>query len=283
MAARARGVRPIATQDDLVVQVMVNALRRDRHRSLTWWEIMSFSGRSPQGQALARDWFVKLDAIWLSLAEEPVRHPDPRQIRISIERALGMIFLLHPLEPGRDAVESLFSDTDIHHYLDHAITDDFDVGNDDTRKAKIRARLVETGVRILIDEGPDALSYRAAADRAGMVRGGPGYCFASVNALMQAAQLSLFARAQQRYHTGFQKRTHRSGTASELAKLTGTIFLNGAGAFHIENLACFRSGLPPHGRPSSVDLFSISCVISRWGGPSASGKSTRVTPRKAWR
>ena len=231
--------RSIETLDDLVVQVTVNALCRDRDRSLAWWEIMLFSGRSPEGQALARDWFVKLDAIWLSLAEELAGHPDPRQIRISIERALGMIFLLHPLELGREAVESLFADTDIHRYLDHATTDDFDAENDDTKKAKMRERLVETGVRILIDEGPDALSYRAAADRVGMVRSGPSYYFASVNALIEAAQLSLFARAKQRYRTGFQNRTHRCGTASELAKLTGTIFLSEAGAFHMENLAYF--------------------------------------------
>ncbi len=229
----------IETLDDLVVQVTVNALCRERDRSLAWWEIMLFSGRSPEGQALARDWFVKLDAIWSSLAEELVQHPDPQQIRISIEWALGMIFLLHPLELGRDAVESLFADMDIHRYLDHATTDDIDAGNDDTRKAKMRAQLVETGVRILIDQGPDALSYRAVADRAGMVRSGPSYYFASVNALMEAAQLSLFARAKQRYRTGFQNQMHRCGTASELARLTGMIFLSEASDFQMENVAYF--------------------------------------------
>ena len=58
----------LASLDDLVARVVLNALGRERTRSLAWSQLMLHGGRSPTGRTLARCWYEQLDAIWHEIA-----------------------------------------------------------------------------------------------------------------------------------------------------------------------------------------------------------------------
>lgn len=229
------------TLDDLMFQVTVNALCRDRQRSLAWWEIMLSGGRSPIGQTLARTWFQKLNEVWLDIGQGFDTLPDERQIRLAIERVIGTIFLLHPLELDQGSIERLLGGADLKEFLKPQCLDQGELVNPKDKKEKMRAFLIETGAQILIEQGPGAMSYRSVAERAGMTRSGPSYYFESMNDLVEGAQLVLFSRAKERYETNFRNLTYPCDTPEELARLAAQIFRQEAKDFELENLAYFST------------------------------------------
>lgn len=227
-----RGQAPgIARLDDVVALVTRNALVRERDLSLAWCELILHGGRSAQGRALARRWFDGIDGHWRAIAATLGDGSDEMDVTIAVDTAVGLLFLLHPFRLQADQVGPLLAGQTT------VAADPGNVVPQDAAGATGRAHVLAAAIGVLVDQGPQAVSYRAVAERAGLSRSAPGYYFATVDAMLEAAQTALFARAKDRYRDGF--RAHERGRldAGQLADLTSAIFGREALQYPQENLA----------------------------------------------
>lgn len=232
----------IRSMDDLVERVAGNALGRDRTRSLAWCELMLHGGRHADGRALAQRWYSELDAIWGGIAAVlPSR--SPLRPGAAIDIVVGFSILLHPLMLEAETVSDLLHGTVALDRLKEAGTEaEPGAPSLDTlrpRQIETRERLVEAAIDVLVAEGAAAVSHAAVAERAGMVRSGPGYYFPTIETLLRAAQAALFARAKSRYRASIGATTATKIDAARLADLTTTIFFRELLEFARENVGYY--------------------------------------------
>lgn len=235
--------------EDLVTRVVLNAVERDRTRSLAWCEIVLYGGRSEAGRMLAQDWFAQLDAIWRSIDAHLGSDVGPENVSAAVDRAIGHIFLLLPLAFARPQVQKLLSGrTDLKALLAAHVERDaarsFEeagrTGAESSERSKeVRERIVQAAIDILIDEGASAVSYGAVADRSGMVRSGPSYYFPTIHGLLETAQQALFERAKARYREGLGDPAAAAITEMRLVDLTTAIFLREVFEFSRENIGYY--------------------------------------------
>ncbi|MBS3022818.1 TetR family transcriptional regulator [Acidiphilium multivorum] len=194
----------LARIDDLVTRVVLNALGRERTRSLAWCELILHGGRGAEGRRLAQDWYARLDDIWHAIGENLGFGLDRRAARATIDRAIGLTFLLHPLgldqEAARDLIEGRLDPAQLG---PPAPAPDDAAGPATARQREARARIVQATIDILVESGAGAVSWAAIAERAGLARSGPAYYFPAIGALLATAQVALFDRAKARYRAGF--------------------------------------------------------------------------------
>jgi len=232
----------IRSMDDLVERVVGNALGRERTRSLAWCELMLHGGRHADGRALAQRWYSELDAIWDEIADIlPSR--SPLRPGAAIDIVVGFSILLHPLMLEAGTVSDLLHGTIALDQLKEAGRD-VEPGTPslDTlrpRQIETRGRLIEAAIEVLVAEGTAAVSHAAVAERAGMVRSGPGYYFLTIEGLLRAAQTALFERAKSRYRAGIGATTATKIDAARLADLTTTIFFRELLEFARENVGYY--------------------------------------------
>lgn len=244
------GQKPsIRSLDDLVSVVVLNSLNHDRDRdrthSLAWFEVIFHSGRTPSGRALTQDWFVKFDGIWQRIAEWLEPGLTTEHVTVALDRAVGLALLLHPLglpRPalsdvlnGRIGIEQAITKLAKDHAPDAASEATARSGqNEDTRK-----RIVQAAIDLLVEQGASAVSYRAVAERCGMVRSGPTYYFATISSLLETAEMALFARAKARYREGLGAAGSSEISESRLADLSTAIFFREVLEFPHENLGFY--------------------------------------------
>lgn len=240
----AGGVEGMASLDDLVARVVLNALGRERTRSLAWLELALHGGRNGGSRALAQDWYAELDAIWTAMARSLHPQPRPRDAGAAVDRAIGYTFLLQPLEldaaaasdllAGRGDIAGLAQAGDATREPSPSVeATGTDAGS---RGGGARGRIVQAAIDILVEEGAGAVSYRAVARRAGMVRSGPSYYFPTIDALMRAAQVALFERAKARYRAGFGTLSPSEIDEARLIDLTTAIYFREVLEFSGENI-----------------------------------------------
>ena len=200
MEARIRtgGETRLASLDDLVRRVVLNAVGRDRTRSLAWCELVLHGGRSAAGRAMAQLWYEQLDSIWHDIA----RLFDPSASRdraaAAVDLAIGLTFILHPL--GLDqatAADLLAGRQDLEPVLRAGLPANRIERGDDTGP-EARRKVLQAAIDIIVEEGATGLSYGRVASLAGMARSGPGYYFPAIRDLLEAAQMALFRRAKAR-------------------------------------------------------------------------------------
>lgn len=228
--------------DDLVSQIVLNALGRERTRSLAWSELILHGGRTPSGRTLAQSWYGQLDAIWHEIA----RLIDPRASRsqagAAIDLTVGLTFFLHPLDlDQRVAADVLGGGRDPERLLAKVAGSRSarEVSGDDdeqpARYAEMRQKIVDVALDIIVQEGAAGISHRHVAEVAGMVRSGPSYYFATIEELLEIAQAALFERAKSRYRAGLG--THAAILdENRLLDVTTAIFFREALEFGSENI-----------------------------------------------
>lgn len=237
---RAGEVAGIGSLDDLVARVVLNALGRERTRSLAWLALALHGGRSGDSRALAQGWYAELDAIWAEIAGSLPFPSRPQAAGAAVDRAIGLAFLLQPLALDEAAAADILAGrSDIARLADAGPVE---AQPDDAgepaggRSAEARARIVQAAIDILIEEGAGAVTYGAVAARAGMVRSGPSYHFPTIGALMRVAQTALFARAKARYRAGFGALAASEIDEARLVDLTTAIYFREVLEFAGENI-----------------------------------------------
>src|SRR5690606_37606899 len=92
--ARETGIGNVA---DLVERVVLNALGRERTRSLAWSELLLHGGRTSAGRTLAQVWYEQLDAIWHDIARLVEPDVPANSASAAVDLTVGLTFILHPL------------------------------------------------------------------------------------------------------------------------------------------------------------------------------------------
>ena len=230
MEARIRtgGETRLASLGDLVRRVVLNAVGRDRTRSLAWCELVLHGGRSAAGRAMAQLWYEQLDSIWHDIA----RLFDPSASRdraaAAVDLAIGLTFILHPL--GLDqatAADLLAGRQDLEPVLRAGLPANRIERGDDTGP-EARRKVLQAAIDIIVEEGATGLSYGRVASLAGMARSGPGYYFPAIRDLLEAAQMALFRRAKARYRDGLAAGDAAGIDENRLLDLTTAIFFREA-------------------------------------------------------
>ena len=231
------GREGIGSFDDLVLRVVLNALGRERTRSLAWLELALHGGRSHSSRALAQDWYAELDAIWADICVGLQGSPRAEEASAAVDRAIGLTFLLQPLALDETVARALLTGASDIAGLAGAQTAappaDADAGG---RNAEARERIVGAAIDILIEDGAGAISHGAVARRAGMARSGPSYYFPAIGALMRVAQMALFERAKARYRAGFGTLAAADIGEARLVDVTTAIYFREVLEFSGENI-----------------------------------------------
>lgn len=244
--------------DDLVLRVVLNAIGRERTRSLAWCELILHGGRATSGRVLAQDWYAELDKIWLSIG----RHLDPavsqREASAAIDLTIGLTLLFHPLGLDRETATQLFRGTltseDLSTRRPAGIRMPSAAGPAVERPHGVRARIVDAAIGVLVEQGRMAVSYRSVAERAGLVRSGPAYYFPSIGALLEAAQHALLARSTGRYLATLATFSDESLDEARLIDLATTLYFREILEHGLENIGfyaiCATAAQTPALRPA---------------------------------
>lgn len=253
--------RRFTSLDDLVRQIVLNAIGRERTRSLAWTELILHGGRSPDGRALAQSWYEQLDAIWYEIARLIEPEASKREASSAIDLTVGLTFFLHPLGLDQPTVKALLGGKrDVGPLLEKIVRsrNQSRTATDESRLAKRyaenRQKIVQAAIDIIVREGAAGISYGRVAEAAGMVRSGPGYYFATIQELLETAQMALFERAKARYRVGLASIHPAEIDEGRLLDLTTAIFYREALEFGRQNIAHYsvwmRAAQDPCLRPA---------------------------------
>lgn len=246
-----------ASLDDLALRVVLNALGRERTRSLAWSELVLHGGRSVTGRALTRRWYEELDAIWYQIGGIIEQGASRQQASAAIDLVVGLTFFLHPLGldaatvadllAGRVDPEPLLRDIARSR---NSLRNDAEEDELPKRHAETRQKLIDVAIAILAEEGAAGISFRRVAEAAGMVRSGPNYYFATIDELLAAAQTALFERAKARYRAGLGSLKAADIDESRLLDLTTAIYYREVLEFGRENIGHYSVWMSAAQNPS---------------------------------
>lgn len=224
--------RGVATLGDFADRVVRNATGRERIRSLAWCEIMLEGGRDPARRSSVAGWYAGTDRLWLRIARLLDPDAGADSARRAVDQVVGLTFLLHPMHPSAAEVAGLLDGSlDFDRLLDrHPAQEPPQDPNSPARQ-----RVIDATIALLIDTGVAGITHRSVAERAGLARSAPTHHFASLDALIEAAQRQLFARAKARYRDAFADAGRRASTPTELLDLTNAVFQREAHAHAAEN------------------------------------------------
>lgn len=244
---------------DLVQRVVLNALGRERTRSLAWSELILHDGRKAAGRELARVWYARLDGIWQDIARRlepdmPIEHAS-----VAVDLAIGLTFTLQPLGLELGVARDLLDGRrDMGALLEEIAgaepTPQTDTPNASpeppARYQQTRRRILDAATEIIVKEGAAALTHRRVAELTGMVRSGPSYYFATIDELLATAQQEFFARAKARYRSGFEAAGAADIDESQLLDLTTAIFFREALEHASENIGFHSAWISAAQNPS---------------------------------
>lgn len=219
-------VAGLASLDDLVNRVATNALGRERIRSLAWCEIMLEGGRDPARRESVAGWYAETDRLWLRIARRLDPAAAAADARRAVDQVVGLTFLLHPAHPSDSDTRALLRGAmDLDEVLSRNHPQEALPGDE---SSPARQRVIDAAIGILIERGVAGITHRSVAARAGLARSGPAHHFASIDALVEAAQRSLFARAKARYRDALAGAGRRVMTRDALLDISTAVFLREA-------------------------------------------------------
>ena len=233
-----RGAAPnIQSLHDVAARAVLSGLVHQRDLSLAWCELILHGGRSAAGQVMARNWFLEIDRIWQEIGQKIKTQATPATTALTVDMATGLIFLLHPLALDADqTVDIIHNKNGIIGFLSQPDLPDSQAPIKTTENYQ---RVLNAAITVLIQSGPQAVNYQSVAQAAGLSRAAPGYYFPNANAMLAAAQQSLFDRAKDRYRGSFRAFGANDPDLSQLTDLTNAIYFSEAMEHPKENLAYY--------------------------------------------
>jgi len=218
-----------------------NAASRDRTQTLAWAEIILDAHRRPESLALARNWFAELDPLWEEIVRAARIKQPARVGHSAIDLVIGLLFMTIALGLNEQQVDAaLIGEGDpLKSWGDslHMRVAQVPVVRSSSKSAETRERILSAAVDLLISDGVSAVTYRNIASKAALTVAAPAYHFATVGALLAAAQERLFAESKKRYREDLP--THEPLTLERLIDRTSTVFVREATQFAGKNLATY--------------------------------------------
>lgn len=232
-ADSAQGIRSL---HDVLSCAVRTGLFRERDKSLAWCELILQGGRSAEGRARTRLWYEEIDRSWLAISAALPDKANRADTYAAVDTAIGLLFLLHPcglaeeefnlLIGHRKSVPDLIGAT--------LATSSEPIQGQVSDGAE---RVLEAAIEVLVRSGPQAVTFRAVSEIAGLSRSAPSYHFPSVDQMLEAAQMALFERAKGRYRSAFPAREEQPTDGITLSDLSSAIFFSEALQHAEENLA----------------------------------------------
>lgn len=213
-----------------VTKLLTNAAGRHRRSALAWCEIILEAARSPEGHALAEEWFQKLFEAWSDLARAMYGELGDDAVISGIDTAIGLLFITLPLELSAEQLAAVFSGGGDPATLwapsIPATQSAAPVPERRTQKARdTRARILQGAIDVLIGQGAGAVTYNAVAAECGLTTAAPAYHFGSIDGLLKAAEAELFARSKDRYRDMVTSAAVAGKPLDILADLTAAVFV----------------------------------------------------------
>lgn len=213
-----------------VTKLLTNAAGRHRRSALAWCEIILEAARSPEGHALADDWFRKLFEAWRDLARVLYGDLGDDAVMSGIDTAIGLLFITLPLELRAEQLAAVFSGGgDPATVWAPSIPETppaAPVPERRTQKARdTKARILQGAIDLLVGQGAGAVTYNAVAAECGLTTAAPAYHFGSIDGLLKAAEAELFARSKDRYRDMVTAVPASGRPLDILADLTTAVFV----------------------------------------------------------
>jgi DNA-binding transcriptional regulator YbjK len=232
---------PTLSFRDFAMRLVTNAAGKHRTGTLAWCEIILYCAQHPEMRELARTWFTKLAEVWLDIAQI-LRVADPRDaIPSALDIVIGLLFVVVPL--GISEAEAAIvlvghgNAGEMWGVLPAEAGHDQIAKNGGRKAQQTRERVLAAAIEILIAGGPTAVTYRAVADQAGLTPAAPTYHFASIDALLNAAQVRVFEQSKDRYRQVMAGIDRAEIDIDRLADLTTRVFMREATEFGAVSLA----------------------------------------------
>lgn len=240
-----------------------NAAGYRQRDSLAWCEIMLAAGRTARGQVLARHWFDELSKTWADLAEAMGSSSDPNLIESAIDTAIGLLFIVLPLaltpDQVRDCLRHGFSPDMVR--ISPADTLPLLPVRATSKARETKERIIDAAIGIMVDGGPELLTYNAISARAGLTLAAPAYHFGTIDRLIAVAQDRMFSISQDRYREILRALPASPRDLDELVDLTAAIFARESTEFVAINRATYSIWLEAARSPALRESIRRSAAI----------------------
>jgi AcrR family transcriptional regulator len=255
-----------------VTKLLTNASGRYRRLALAWCEIILEAARTPEGHALADEWFGKLFEAWGDLGRAMYGELSDAAVVSGIDTAIGLLFITLPLELRPAQVVAVFAAgvDPVTHWAprDAAAEPGASPPARRTPKAReTRERILEGAIALLVANGAGAVTYKAVAQECGLTIAAPAYHFGSIDGLLKAAEVELFARSKHRYRDMVGSAAATGQTLDRLADMTAAVFVR---------------EVTQHGR-AAIAIYSIGVESARRLHLRSAVWSAIADQAKAWR
>jgi DNA-binding transcriptional regulator YbjK len=256
-ADRYRGQAQL-TFREFVIKVVANATGRHRRGTLAWCEIILDGARREDTRALARTWFIRLLEVWRQIAQILGADEPELAARSAIDVVIGLLLMVVPLGLKESQVIAVLGDgADPSEVWKPRGADDSTpllAEEDPTRKLRkahiTRERILSAAIDLLVAEGAAGVTHRAVARHAGVVPTAAMYYYPSIESLLQAAQVRLFANSKCRYRLVMSGVDPGNMDVERLSDLTATVFVREATEFGRVSLADYPVRLEAARHPS---------------------------------
>ena len=186
------GKRASSTFEIFSTTLAVNAAEAHRGTTTAWYEIIMNSPRSSEGIQMASEWYSELLSIWMDLADAMGERKNPSDVQNAIDQVVGFQLMAIALGLTEQQIRSVSSGADpivAWHLSDGQMSA---TAAPPQKSQDSRARILQTAIDLLIEEGAGSVSYRKIAERTGAAQSAPAYYFGSISGLLSAAQVELF-------------------------------------------------------------------------------------------
>ena len=241
----------VMTFDSIAYRFLRNAITRDRDRTMAWAEIVLEAARHPKSLILAREWDSELQRLWTALAAATGQDSSPLAVRSEVDLLTGFLFLCLALQVnGANLTETLEgTPPDCPDQMAMTGTQAQSTRKSGPKAVETRARIVESVIAILKEQGASAISFRTIAERADLSPAAPSYYFASIADLLSHSQNTLTERSRTRYREVMRIADRSKLTQTQVIDLTTTIFVREATESGSDNLVFFANWLEAARRP----------------------------------
>ena len=227
----------------LMARLAINAAELHRTDALAWCEIILDSARRAETRDLARAWFGRADKAWTDIIGM-LRLDAPRTTaRSGMEVVIGLVFVVCALGLTAEQVRAVLEDgaDPLVVWRPAASPAARDILSEPLgRKAEsTRERILSAAIDLLMRDGPGGVSYRTAAEGAGLTLTAPAYYFRSIDELLAAAQSRLFAESKARYRDSVAGVDYSCIELTGLIDLTSVVLLREATEHGAANVAAF--------------------------------------------
>lgn len=247
----------------LLFQLIAGSVARSRPISLAWYEIVLHNTRR---QDEAYDWLPSVRSEWLEIANA-MDVADPEDVSVSaVDMLLGLVLMTLALRPPRETIAAILLDdmSPLDGWRD-ASEPPSGTDIDEAKANESRERILNAGIKILMEEGAAGVTHRAIAAEAGLTHTAITYYFRSIDELLSAAQERLVETIKSRVAT----EVHLGGdfhTPDDVADLASALIIRDATEHRAMVLASYSIVLEAARRPElrKLALSSFTQQYSSW-------------------